>query len=66
MAFASVTKHCAKYYDQTGDRIDLLQLVAFIVEGTFWLFNGYAIEAWGLKVNLRAGGIISCLGKNQK
>ena len=66
MAFASVTKHCAKYYDQTGDRIDLLQLVAFIVEALSWLFSGYAIEVWGLKINLRAGGIMSCLGKDKK
>ena len=65
MSYASVTKHSAKYYDQTGDRIDLFLTLPFLTHAPFWIFNAYAIEACGLKMNLRAGGLMICLGKFQ-
>ena len=65
MSYASVTKHSAKYYDQTGDRIDLFLTLPFLTHAPFWIFNAYAIEACGLKMNLRAGGLMICLGTLQ-
>ena len=65
MSYASVTKHSAKYYDQTGDRIDLFITLPFLTRAPFWILNAYAIEAWGMKKNLRAGGLMICLGKLQ-
>ena len=63
MSYASVTKHSAKYYDQTGDRIDLFLTLPFLIRAPFWIFNAYAIETWGLKINLKAGGLMICFGK---
>ena len=62
-AFAAVSNKCATYYHQTGDRIDLIISVSYMVGAAFWIFNAYAIDAWGIKRTLWCGGLMTFLGK---
>ena len=63
VAFASVTKNSAKYYDQTGDRIDLITIVSYALGIPCCILSAYAVETWGLKISLKFGGIMTGLGK---
>lgn len=62
VAFASVTKNSAKYYDQTGDRIDLITIVSYALGIPCCILSAYAVETWGLKISLKFGGIMTGLG----
>ena len=63
VAFASVTKNSAKYYDQTGDRIDLITIVSYALGIPCCILSAYAVETWGLKISLKFGGIMTGIGK---
>ena len=63
VAFASVTKNSAKYYDQTGDRIDLITIVSYALGIPFCIIATYAVETFGLKASLKFGGIMTGIGK---
>ena len=63
VAFASVTKNSAKYYDQTGDRIDLITIVSYALGIPFCIIATYAVETYGLKASLKFGGIMTGIGK---
>ena len=62
IAFASVTKTAAKYYDQTGDRIDLI-IIAHAFQFPWFILSAYVVETWGLKVSLRLAGLLTAIGK---
>ena len=62
VAFASVTKNAAKYYDQTGDRIDLITIVSYALGIPCCILSAYAVETWGLKLSLKFGGIMTGIG----
>lgn len=64
VAFASVTKMSAKYYDQQGDKVDLITLLSYIVGIPFCVFATYAIETYGLKLGMRIGAILTLIGKH--
>jgi hypothetical protein len=62
VAFASVTKNSAKYYDTTGDRIDLITIVSYALGIPCCILSAYAVETWGLKARLKFGGIMTGIG----
>ena len=63
VAFASVTKNSAKYYDQTGDKIDLITIVSYALGIPCCIISAYAVETFGLKSSLKFGGIMTGIGK---
>ena len=63
MAFASVTKHAAVYYDQPGDRIDLILVVSYVIGIPFCLVCPYTVAVKGLKFSILLGGILTCIGR---
>ena len=63
IAFASVTTKTAQYYDQPGDRIDLIVIVSFAVGVPCFIVCGYVVEAWGLKISVWIGAILTAVGK---
>ena len=62
IAFASVTKSSAKYYDQTGNRIDLITIVSCGLGIPCCILSAYAVETWGLKLSIKFGGLMSGIG----
>ena len=62
IAFASVTKNVSKYYDQAGNRVDLITTVSFAMGIPFCIISTFAIETWGLKFGLKLGGILTGIG----
>ena len=63
-ALASVTNKCAKYYDQTGDRIMMIFTISVLTTAVSWLLCSYSIEAFGLKRSMRLGGTMTFVGKS--
>ena len=63
-ALSSVTNKCAKYYDQTGDRIMMIFTISVLTTAVSWLLCSYAIEAFGLKKSMRLGGTMTFVGKS--
>jgi hypothetical protein len=63
IAFASVTSQTAKYYDQPGDKIDLIVIISYAVGVPCYLVCAYVVEAWGLKISLRCGAILTAAGR---
>jgi hypothetical protein len=63
IAFASVTNKSAKYYDQPGDRIDLIVIVSYAVGVPCFIICAYVVEAWGLKLSLKFGAILTGIGR---
>ena len=61
-SFAAVSNKCATYYNQTGDRIDLILSVSYMVGAAFWILNAYTIDAWGIKRTLWCSGLMIFLG----
>ena len=62
IAFASVTNKSAKYYDQPGDKIDLIVIVSYAVGVPCFIVCAYVVEASGLKLSLRFGSILTGIG----
>ena len=63
IAFGSITKSAAKYYDQTGNRVDLITVISYSMAMPFNIIATYAVEKWGLKFGLKLGGILNGIGK---
>ena len=62
VAFAAVTKNSAKYYDQTGDKIDLITIVSYALGIPCCILAAYAVETFGLNISLKFGGIMTGIG----
>ena len=62
-AFAAVTKKAAKYYDQTGDKIDLIVVLSYAFSIPAYIFGAYVVETRGLKFSLRFGGLLTGIGR---
>ena len=63
IGLASVTNKLAKFYDQTGERINMIFTIATFVTAVCWVIFAYAIEAMGLKKSIRLGGLMIFLGR---
>ena len=62
VAFGSVTKSIAKYYDQPGDDIDLIILVSYVVSIPLCLIAAFVVETFGLRFCINLGGALTGLG----
>lgn len=63
VAFPSVTKMAAKYYDQAGETMDLIPTISYGLGVPCCLLATYVVENIGLKVGLHIGGLLTGLGK---
>ena len=63
VAFPSVAKQTAKYYDKTGEVMDYIPTVSFAVGLPAIFIATFVIEKFGLKVCLKTGGILSGFGR---
>ena len=62
VAFPSVTKQAAVYYDQSGERMDLIPTLSYAFGIPCCLMATYAVDKYGLKMVLRIGGIFTGVG----
>ncbi|XP_040578384.1 solute carrier family 49 member A3 [Lepeophtheirus salmonis] len=62
VAFPSVSKNAAKYYDQTGDAIDLLSTLSYGSGIPCCIIATYIVESHGLRVGLLFGGVLTGFG----
>lgn len=62
VAFPSVTKMAAKYYDQAGETMDLIPTISYGLGVPCCLLATYVVENIGLKVGLHIGGLLTGLG----
>lgn len=62
VAFPSVAKNAAKYYDQTGERMDLIPTVSYGLGIPCCLLATYVVERLGLKTGLHIGGSLTGIG----
>ena len=62
VAFASVTNESALYYDQHGDEIDLIVIMSYALGIPGYIVCAYVVEAWGLKLSLQLGAILTAVG----
>jgi len=65
VAFPSVAKSGAKYYDQSGKSMDLIPTVSYGLGVPCCLIATYIVEKYGLKTGLHIGGFLTGIGKNQ-
>jgi hypothetical protein len=63
VAFPSVAKNAAKYYNQTGDRMDLIPTVSYGLGVPCCLLATYVVERFGLRTGLHIGGSLTGIGK---
>ena len=63
VAFPSVTKMVAKYYDQSGETMDLIPTLSYGLGIPCCLLATYVVDRFGLKVGLHIGGNLTGIGK---
>ncbi len=63
VAFPSVTKITAVYYDQSGDTMDLIPTVSYGLGVPCCLIATYIVERFGLRTGLQIGGSLTGLGE---
>ena len=63
IAFSSITKNVSKYYDMPGNKIDLITELSYFIAIPFGIASAYIVETWGLKYDLKIGGILTGVGK---
>lgn len=63
VAFPSVAKSTAKYYDQSGERMDLIPTVSYGLGIPCCLVATFIVEKYGLKTGLHIGGSLTGFGK---
>jgi hypothetical protein len=63
VAFPSVMKMAAKYYDQDGDTMDLIPTVSYGLGVPCCLMATFVVERFGLRAGLHIGGILTGLGE---
>ena len=64
IAFAAVTKNAAKYYDQPGDKIDLITILSSALGIPSCIIAVCAMQKLGLKASLKFAGIMTGIGKH--
>ena len=55
----------AQYYDQPGERMDLIPTVSYGLGIPFCIIATYVVERFGLKVGLHIGGFLTGIGELQ-
>ena len=63
VAFPSVTKMTAKYYDQPGDSMDLIPTLSYGLGVPCTVMATVIVERRGLRVGLLIGGFLTGVGK---
>ena len=53
----------AQYYNQPGERMDLIPTVSYGLGVPFCMIATYVVERFGLKVGLHIGGILTGIGE---
>ena len=53
----------AQYYDQPGERMDLIPTVSYGLGIPFCIIATYVVERFGLKVGLHIGGFLTGIGE---
>ena len=64
IAFGSVTKMTAIYYDQPGDKMDLIVLCSYIINIPACLFATALVNGIGLKNTLNLSATLSTVGES--
>ena len=54
----------AQYYDQPGERMDLIPTVSYGLGVPFCIIATYVVERFGLKVGLHIGGFLTGIGEH--
>ena len=62
VAFPSVAKQTAKYYDQSGETMDLIPTVSYGFGIPCCLLATYTVDRFGLKAVLHIGGLLTGFG----
>jgi hypothetical protein len=58
-------QHAAKYYNQSGDKMDLIPTLSYGLGVPCCLLATYVVERHGLKNGLQIGGFLTGIGKNK-
>ncbi len=63
VSFPSVSKVAARYYDQSGEAMDLIPTLSYGLGVPCCLVATYVVERFGLKAGLHIGGSLTGLGR---
>ena len=65
IAFGSVTKVTAVYYDQPGDRMDLVVLCSYVIYIPTLLIAAVWVNRFGIKKTLHLSGFLTAIGNKR-
>ena len=64
IAFPTVGKVAAKYYNQTGERIDVIPTFSTGVGIPLALFATYLVDSQGIKIGIHIAAVLTAIGTN--
>ena len=62
VAFPSVARLAAKYYEQTDEMMELIPKISFGLGIPSYLLAIFVVERFGLRIGLHVGGYLTAIG----